>query len=148
MNVDRDAIKALVLMHGQRKAARISGLNENTVKCWARRYHWKMILKREKPPNKRQERTLAKIEPNLQLSPLNVVTDHLAELRSRSTLALAKYSAAASEEAELAPDKLNVARKVRDVAAVHSTLWPAEKDSTSILQIGVLIGRDALPDPD
>lgn len=145
MNVDRDAIKALVLLHGQRKAARMSGLNENTVKSWSKRFGWKQG---GKPIHAQTDRTLAKAAPITQLSAVSALEDHLTELRSRSTVALAQYAAEASEQAERTSDKLNVARKVRDVASVHSTLWPAEKDSTSILQIGVLIGKDALRDPD
>jgi hypothetical protein len=144
MNVDREAIKALVLLHGQRKAARISGLNENTVKAWARRGKWKSPLATERHSDKSPLIT----HPMRTQSPLSIVEEHLTELRSRSTVALARYSAEASEEAAQRQDKLNVARKVRDVASVHSTLWPAEKDSASILQIGVLIGKDALPEPD
>jgi hypothetical protein len=37
-NCDKEAIKTLVVLHGQRKAARIAGLSENTVKSWALRY--------------------------------------------------------------------------------------------------------------
>lgn len=47
-------------------------------------------------------------------------------------MALAQYSAEAAEEAAEKPEgrKLKEARRVRDVAAIHSTLWPAEKHSS------------------
>jgi len=44
-NCDKKAIKTLVVLHGQRKAARIAGLSENTVKSWSLRYGWNKLPK-------------------------------------------------------------------------------------------------------
>ena len=114
------------------------GLSENTVKCWQRRYNWP-IPKRERSESLTKPETLHPVGTQ---SPSAIVSDQLSTLRTTSTLNLAKYAAEASERAAEHPDKLGIARRVRDVSAVHSTLWPAEKDSASILQIGILIGKD------
>ena len=68
-----------------------------------------------------------------------MVADELAQNKARSTLALARYSAAAAEEAAFQRDKLGIAGKVKDVAGVHKTLWPQENHREEILQIGILI---------
>ena len=65
----------------------------------------------------------------------------LGERKHRTKLGLSKYAAEASEEAAEAPEKLRLAGKVRDVAVIHSTLWPEEK-SQEIFSLGILIGRE------
>ena len=52
----------------------------------------------------------------------------LAERRARAKLGLSKYAAEAAEQAAEHRDKLEIARKVKDVAAVHKTLWPPEQN--------------------
>ena len=70
-----------------------------------------------------------------------MVADELSQNKARSTLALARYSAQAAEEAGLHRDKLGIAGKVKDVAGVHKTLWPQENQREEILQIGFIIGE-------
>jgi hypothetical protein len=145
-NCNKEAIKTLVVLHGQRKAARIAGLSENTVKSWALRYHWNKLPKPSPHPT----------HPIRTRSPAAIVADELSQNKKRSTLALARYSAAAAEQAAQHRDKLGIAGKVKDVAGVHKTLWPNETAREEILQIGVLIGTtpvcdaetgEALPGP-
>jgi hypothetical protein len=64
----------------------------------------------------------------------------LAERKVRTRLGLSKFTAEAAEQAAERRDKLGIARNVRDVAAVHSTLWPTEPEP-GILQIGPLTGE-------
>jgi len=130
-NCDKEAIKTLVVLHGQRKAARIAGLSENTVKSWALRYRWNKLPKPSQHPT----------HPIRTRSPAAIVADELSQNKARSTLALSRYSARAAEEAALHPDKLGIAGKVKDVAGVHKTLWPQENQREEILQIGFLIGK-------
>ena len=70
----------------------------------------------------------------------------LAERRERTKLGLSKYTAEAAEHAANHPDKLGIAGKVKNVAGVHKTLWPAENQREEILQIGFIIGQvDRVP---
>ena len=57
-------------------------------------------------------------------SPAAIVADELSQNRNRSTLALSRYAAEASEEAAEHPKKLSISKNVRDVAAVHKTIFP------------------------
>ena len=63
----------------------------------------------------------------------------LAERRERTKLGLSKYTAEAAEHAANHPDKLGIAGKVKDVAGVHKTIWPAEGEQKNILNIGFII---------
>jgi hypothetical protein len=78
------------------------------------------------------------------ITPVQSVPESLAailgERRDCFTFALAKYSAEAAEEAAEASQNLPIAKRVRDVAAVHSILWP-EVQRQEILSIGLLTGQ-------
>ena len=63
----------------------------------------------------------------------------LAERKERTRLGLSKYTAEAAEDAANHPDKLGIAGKVKDVAGVHKTIWPAETEQKNILNIGFII---------
>ena len=62
------------------------------------------------------------------ITPVQSVADSLAvilsERKDRTKLGLSKYAAEAAERAAESDGDLALARNVRDVAAVHSTLWP------------------------
>ena len=64
----------------------------------------------------------------------------LRERKERTKLGLRKYTAEAAEQAAESGGDLRLAPKVRDVAAVHSTLWPAETGE-GILDVGLLVGK-------
>jgi len=127
-NCDRESIKTLVVLHGQRKAARIAGLSENTVKSWALRYGWNKLPKPSPHPT----------HPIRTQSPAAIVADELSQNKARSTLALSRYAAQASEQAAFHPDKLEIAGKAKDVASVHRTIWPEEAQQTQILNVALL----------
>ena len=129
-NCDKEAIKTLVVLHGQRKAARIAGLSENTVKSWALRYRWNKLPKPHPDPT----------HPIRTRSPATIVADELSRNKKRSKLALSRYTAEAAEQAAESDGDLRLSRNVRDLVAVHSVLWPVETDS-SILDIAFLTGK-------
>ncbi len=65
----------------------------------------------------------------------------LNERKARTKLGLSKYAAEAAEQAAEHRDKLLIAGKVKDVASVHSTLWPEENQREQILNLAVLTGE-------
>jgi hypothetical protein len=69
----------------------------------------------------------------------HTLTPQLSERKDRTKLGLSKFAAEAAEEAGEHPDKLAIAGKVKDVASVHSTLWPEERQE-SLIDRGILIG--------
>lgn len=98
--------------------------------AWAHRYGWK------------QSKAAACKTQSQVNTPSNALSKAISDHKTRSTLALGQYTAEAAESAAKATDKLAIAKRVRDVASVHSTLWPHETH-TEIFSLGVLTG--ALP---
>jgi hypothetical protein len=119
---------------GLREIARKMNIPEGTVLAHAKRHGWT------------QQIQVATQQQSDAITPVQSVPESLAailgERKERTRLGLSKYTAEAAEEAADLPNgKLNVAGKVRDVAAIHSTLWPEEK-SQEIFSLGILIGRE------
>jgi hypothetical protein len=69
----------------------------------------------------------------------------LAECKDRARLGLSKYTAEAAELAAESAGDLRLSRNVRDVAAVHSTLWP-EVQREEILNLAILTGQVEIRD--
>jgi len=66
----------------------------------------------------------------------------LGERKDRTKLGLSKYAAEAAEQAVEHRDKVKIARNVKDVASVHSTLWPEKQGAqTRILNRALLTGK-------
>src|SRR4029077_3742747 len=51
----------------------------------------------------------------------------LGERKHRTKLGLSKYAAEAAERAAESDGDLRLSRNVRDVTAIHSTLWPEDQ---------------------
>jgi hypothetical protein len=137
ISCDKEAIKTALVLHGQRKAARIAGLSENTVKSWALRYHWNKLPKASPDP----------AHPIRTHSPAAIVADDISQNKERSRVALSRYTAEAAEEAANLPkgQKLNRSGKAKDLANVHSILWPQEQQKP-IFNLGILIGEGEVRD--
>jgi hypothetical protein len=65
----------------------------------------------------------------------------LSERKERTKLGLSKYAAEAAERAGESDGDLRLSRNVRDVAGVHSTLWPEQPETNQILNVGILTGQ-------
>jgi hypothetical protein len=78
------------------------------------------------------------------ITPVQSVSQCLAEIlterKGRTKRGLSKYDGEAAEQAAEHREKLGIARNVRDVAAVHSTLWP-DSPQPEIFNVAVLIGQ-------
>lgn len=130
--VDKAAVKALVTIYGPREAARISGLKPGTIFWWCKRYNWKKAKAREAPSIVGKDAG-------------DAIRDALEKSKTASTINLAKFTERASEKAAKHTNPLEVARKVRDVAGVYSTLWPNESE-TELIAGGILIGEQRVED--
>ena len=95
--VNKEAIRVLVLQHGQREAARIAGLNEDTVCSWAKRYQWKAA---SKPQAKTGNTRL-----------IEKISDELADNERETRLSLSRYAKRAAQDSENAT--------LRDAPLVH-----------------------------
>ena len=120
---------------GLREIARKMNIPEGTVLAHANRHGWTQqiqIATREVGVMQSDAITSVQSVPQS-------LAAILAERRERTKLGLSKYTAEAAEHAANHPDKLGIAGKVKDVAGVHKTIWPADTEQKNILNIGCII---------
>lgn len=129
---DKAAVKALVTIYGPRETARITGLRPGTVMGWSSRYKWKKISNKPLPEIAGKDAG-------------DAIRDALEKSKVASTMNLAKFTERASEKAAKHANPLEVARKVRDVAGVYSTLWPNESEG-ELIEGAILIGAAQVTD--
>lgn len=156
-DLNLEALETLVVTFGPREAARLSGINSNTVRSLAARKGWKRADKsapnhgtlvatsqsknggQHSRPHTKQKTDSSTVQPMCNQAPGKALSSALSQLKGRSTIALATYSAKAAESALEHKKPLEISRKVKDVADIHKTLWPTEAESKNILQIGFII---------
>jgi hypothetical protein len=138
--INREAIKALVAVYGQQEAARQAGIPYGTVSSWCHRFKWKKmdVLPRTNGINGNP----CSPETRKRIDEIN---NALIRAREASTINLAKYVDKAAKKAARHKDPLSIARRVRDVASVHETLFPKEKEG-GIIEGGILIGAMVVKD--
>jgi len=162
-----NALEALVTAFGPREAARQTGMNPSTVKVIAWRHGWHHANpsrskpgRKWKPQNAEQStlvtpsqtpngsldvqsntkpKTDSTLKPICSMSAGKALEHALSRLKSESQFNLATYSAKASAEALKADKPLEISRKVKDVADIHKTLFPAENDQKQILNMQFII---------
>ena len=138
LTVDWPAVRVLAVAVGVREAARQMGISEDAVRQRSKREGWMAS------PKAVAQRALAtppvtSVSP-VAVSPADALANVFSERKHRTKLGLSKYAAEAAERAGESDGDLNLSRNVRDVAAVHSTLWPEDHNERGILNLGVLIG--------
>jgi hypothetical protein len=118
---------------GLREIARKMDIPEGTVLAHAKRHGWTQQIQVA-------TREVGVMQSDA-ITPVQSVPQSLAEILSerkeRSKLGLSKYVAQAAERAGESDGDLGLSRKVRDVAAVHQTVWP-EQHQENILTLSVL----------
>jgi hypothetical protein len=144
LNVDWPAVWVLAVAVGVREAARQMGISEDAVRQRSKREGWMAS------PKTVAQRALAKpvtsVSP-VALSPAHALANVFSERKDRTKLGLSKYAAEAAEQAAEHRDKLGIAGKVRDVSAIHSSLWPEEPRTNEILPgWRILIGAENVID--
>ena len=137
LNVVWPAVRVLAVAVGVREAARQMGISQDAVRQRSKREGWMAC------PKTIAQRALAKPVTSMSpsaLSPADALANVFSERKDRTKLGLSKYAAEAAERAGESDGDLGLSRNVRDVAAVHSTLWPEDHNERGILNLGVLIG--------
>lgn len=155
-----EMIRSLVLLYGPREAARQLGLSAGTVTELAARKGWRMSAtipsSATTSPTTSAGSTSSANGPSPQVdqppnashypvSPSDAIATALRSHKQRSTAALGQFVAEAAEEALTAKQRLPMAKRVRDVAAIHTSLWPTET-RPQLLSVGILIGQIPVPD--
>jgi hypothetical protein len=117
---------------GLREIARNMDIPEGTVLARAKREGWSKQISDARSLAKREDTAPA-------LTPIEAVAVTLSERKDKTKLHLSRYAVEASEKAANHRQKLNIARQVRDVAAVAESVWPEEKQETPGMLVNVAI---------
>jgi hypothetical protein len=128
---------------GLREIARKMTIPEGTVLAHAKRHGWTQQIQVA-------TRELSVMQSDA-ITPVQSVPQSIAailsERKERTKLGLSKYAAEAAEAAAEHRDKLGIAGKVKDVASVHTTLWPEGPKTNEILPgWRILIGAENVID--
>lgn len=119
-----------------RELARKGDIPEGTVLAHAKRHGWTQQIQAATGQ-------LAVMQSDA-ITPVQSVPQSLAailaERKERTRVGLSKFTAEAAEQAAEHRDKLSIAGKVKDVASVHSTLWPDQPQTNQILNLAILTG--------
>lgn len=111
LDVNREAVRVLVVAIGPRAAARELGLSEDTVLAWSNRFGWVQKAKemKEKTANLVREREESRgiVQSSAIVSPSDALANALESLSHRSKIGFAKASCKVAEElAEKTPGEL------------------------------------------
>jgi hypothetical protein len=145
---DLAALQALVVSFGPRQAARLSGIPAGTVLSLSHRYHWKCAQDVPGKPGRKPRFSPSPFNVSSRptdpksfcnQSPGNALGNALTQLKHKSTMGLATYSAKAATALNKVRNPLDVTRKAVDISDVHKSIWPAEGSGANILQIGFLV---------
>ena len=129
-------VKQLCLLHGISNASKITGISRNTINSWSHRYHWN--IPHHLQPKLHQTQLIT-------TPPAEILRDHLLQNKTRSSLALSSYLAKTSEILDVAPDALRLTRRAKDLAEVHTKLFPPEQNSQQIVNIAIVTGQRQIP---
>ena len=149
MKAVMETAKTLVTAYGQREAARQLNISPSKMCLWAFRYGWKQAkpnagqIKNHTTDHTNSPRSQNEVTSNF--SPSTALQHAIQSHKSRSSVALGKYTAEASERLAKTNGDLSKTRKAKDLADVHQTIWPQEK-SQNLLSIGILIGTSPVTD--
>jgi len=124
---------------GLREIARKRNIPEGTVLAHAKRRGWTQQLQvATREAGVMQSNAITRVQ-----SVAESLAVILSERKRRTKLGLSKYTAEAAERAAESNGDLYLSCNVRDVAAVHSSLWPEDHNERGILNLSVLAGGRA-----
>jgi hypothetical protein len=138
LDVNREAVRTLVIAIGVRAAARQLGLNEDTVSAWSARGKW---LQLPKPATQFQPAS------NASIAPADALANILQEQGRTTKLNLSKAAGKAADRfQEMPADKvIEKSGRLLDITKVASTIhgWD-QSQSSSALNLNVLSGGRAI----
>jgi hypothetical protein len=144
LDVNRENVKMLALQYGCREAARMTGINVNTVLQWSSRFGWFDHLREEpeKPVSMQKQAVIGVIEPSVAMAKAqreDSEASRSAALRiSRKTL---------EKTAELADtEPLKVMAMANDVKSMTSVAasagnWQQPGTAGTAVAVNILIGN-------
>lgn len=144
LDVNREAVRVLVVAVGVREAARQMNLPAGTVLAWANRGGWLQSARdaiKRKTDAIAQSREQPGSTQSPAINPSDALQNTLAERKDQTRLNLSRYVVDASKKAAKSAGDLEIAPRVKEVAAVAGHVWPEVKgaeqgEGTLVLSIG------------
>lgn len=136
LDVNREAVKTLALSVGVREAARQTGLKEDVVLQWSKRFQWfKQPEPTPQPPTIQKQPVIGVIKPS------EALKNAMNGRKEKCRVLFSKYVVNAAKVASRSNTPLRDAEKVHKAASVMSIIWPEEKSGSSnmVLNLGVAI---------
>lgn len=145
LDIDRDEVRILALQHGAREAARMCGLNENTVIQWASRFNW-FAPCRPTPATIPLPPTLKPINPIDNkgaisvIKPVDAVINSIAEDEKRTKTALARAIRVGAEHASNMDGEkvMDKSRQIKDLAGAGALIHGWGDKASDGMQINLL----------
>lgn len=138
LNVDKEAVRVLVVAVGVREAARQMQLNENTVLDWSRAGQW---LADCRPTPAKMPPPASMVGAISPIKPADALANTLLERQKQTRLGFSKWVAKVATDAGENPT-LADAQNLKHAAGVAAHVWPQEQQSGPLAIINVaLIGR-------
>lgn len=137
LDVNREAIKTLVLAVGCTEAAKQTGIPLNTILSWSARGNWLKPAAPQLPPTVQPTAITA-------INPSDALANVLADNHKQTKLQLSKYTLDASKKAADSEGDLKLSRQVKDVAGIMQAVYPEQHQSNGGIHIGVLTGQVAI----
>jgi hypothetical protein len=121
--IDRESVRMLAIQVGVREAARRTGLNEDRVCQWSKRYKW---LQQKTPEHKRANVSTVS-------TPGDILLEKLADDNRATKIGLSKAARKAAERlsAYSGEKVIGKAKQLREIAGAASTVhgWESAKGS-------------------
>lgn len=151
LNVDREAVRVLVVALGVRQAAREMGLSEDTVSAWSARGEWlkKDAEMRELGLTRVREREEAagRVQAIASKSPSDALADVLSDLSQRSKLGFLKASARVAEHLAREEDADALLARAKSASGWAKTAalaggWAGAASTTVQVSVGLRLEMD------
>lgn len=136
LNVDREAVRVLVVALGARPAARQMGIPEDTVLAWSARFGW---LEGTKPTQALPKSMQPKTAIGASVAPAEALADAMENLSERSKLGFLKASARVAEHLadENDPEMLLARAKAASGWAKTAALAGGWSNGSGTVQVSV-----------
>ena len=148
LEVDKEAVRVLVVAVGPREAARQMGLNENTVLQWTSRYGWLDHCKQPAPllPVSMQKQSVIGV-----INPADALSNVMAERYLHTKLGQSEYLSRASRKLAALPEEhlLAEAQTGKALADMAAKVFPETSGQVRLsTDLSPLLDVDATYVPD
>ncbi len=124
--VSKDEIRILVKDFGYAETSARTGIKEPTLRQWAKRGKWNTPF------------VHSQVVTTVTQRPADAHAAALSERKQQSRALLSEYQVRAATEAAAHEKPLSITRNVKDLADIHSKVWPEDQTKEANFSLNVL----------